>query len=88
MHGAGHPERLRGALPQGEHALPRMLRAGPNVRDQGAKMVSAISSVIDSQDPDEINRILDQIPDPVGTFYRFSIPGSMLHRKQTGTRGR
>lgn len=54
----------------------------PNVTDQGAKMVSAISSVIDSQDPGEINWILDQIPDPVGTFYRFSIPGSMLHRKQ------
>jgi F420-non-reducing hydrogenase small subunit len=60
----------------------------PNVTDQGAKMVSAISSVIDSQDPDEINRILEQIPDPVGTFYRFSIPDSMLHRKQTDTRGR
>jgi F420-non-reducing hydrogenase small subunit len=60
----------------------------PNVIDQGAKMVSAISSVIDSQDPDEINRILDQIPDPVGTFYRFSIPESMLHRKQADTAGR
>jgi F420-non-reducing hydrogenase small subunit len=59
----------------------------PNVTDQGAKMVSAISSVIDSQDPDEINRILEQIPDPVGTFYRFSIPDSMLHRKQSDARG-
>lgn len=57
----------------------------PNVTDQGAKMVSAISSVIDSQDPGEINWILDQIPDPVGTFYRFSIPNSMLHRKQADT---
>ena len=60
----------------------------PNVTDQGAKMVSAISSVIDSQDPDEINRILDQIPDPVGTFYRFSIPESMLHRKQSDSAAR
>ena len=55
--------------------------APPHVLDQGAKMISAISSVIDSQDAVEIGRILDQIPDPVGTFYRFSVPASMLHRR-------
>jgi len=58
--------------------------AAPNVTDQGVKMVSAISSVIDSQDPAEINSILDQIVDPVGTLYRFSVPNSMLFRKQAG----
>lgn len=57
--------------------------AAPNVADQGARMIGALSSVIDSQDPAEINWILDQIPDPVGTFYRFSVPASILHRKQT-----
>ncbi len=54
-----------------------------NVRDQGAKMVSAIASVIDSNDPEEIERIIATIPDPVGTFYRFSLPGSMLRRVQS-----
>jgi F420-non-reducing hydrogenase small subunit len=58
--------------------------AAPNVTDQGVKMVSAISSVIDSQDPSEIDAILDQIADPAGTFYRFSLPNSMLHRRQPG----
>ncbi len=58
--------------------------AAPNVTDQGVKMVSAISSVIDAQDPAEINSILDQILDPVGTLYRFSLPNSMLFRKQAG----
>ena len=53
-----------------------------NVRDQGAKMVSAIASVIDSADPEEIDRIIATIPDPVGTFYRFSLPDSMLRRAQ------
>lgn len=53
----------------------------PNVADQGAKMVSALSSVIDAQDADEIEFILDQIVDPVGTFYRFSVPHSMLRGK-------
>ena len=55
----------------------------PNVMDQGAKMISALASVIDSQDPEEVQRILDQILDPAGTFYRFSVPASLLHRKRT-----
>jgi len=52
----------------------------PNVVDQGAKMVSALSSVIDAHDPLEIERILDQIADPLGTFYRFSLAHSILRR--------
>jgi F420-non-reducing hydrogenase small subunit len=48
--------------------------------DQGAKMISALSSVIDAQNPEEIERILDQIPDPLGTFYRFSLAHSILRR--------
>jgi len=53
-----------------------------NVRDQGAKMISAIASVIDSTDPDEIDRIIATIPDPVGTFYRFTLAESFLRRAQ------
>ncbi|HVN76537.1 MAG TPA: hypothetical protein VMT19_09485 [Thermoanaerobaculaceae bacterium] len=52
------------------------------VRDQGAKMASAIGGVIDSTDPEEIERIIAGIPDLVGTFYRFSLPGSALRRRQ------
>lgn len=54
----------------------------PNVKDQGAKMLSALASVIDATDEDEIRAIIDQIVDPVGTFYRFSLPSSMLRRVQ------
>ncbi len=53
-----------------------------NVRDQGAKMASAIASIIDSTNPEEIESIIDTIPDPIGTFYRFSLPDSMLRRAQ------
>lgn len=53
-----------------------------NIRDQGAKMASALASVIDSIDPLEVEQILDTIADPVGTFYRFSLPSSMLRRAQ------
>lgn len=53
-----------------------------NINDQGAKMVSALASVIDSADPEEIERIIHTIPDPIGTFYRFSMAGSLLRRVQ------
>lgn len=49
-----------------------------DVIDYGARMMTAIASVIDSKDPDEIDAILDGIPDPAGSFYRFSMPHSLL----------
>jgi F420-non-reducing hydrogenase small subunit len=55
----------------------------PGVRDQGAKMISALASVIDSTDEEELRMILEQIVDPVGTFYRFSLPHSLLRRVQS-----
>jgi F420-non-reducing hydrogenase small subunit len=56
----------------------------PNSKDQGTKMIAALASVIDSQDPEEIERILDGIVDPVGTFYRFSMARATLGRVATG----
>lgn len=53
----------------------------PDVPDPGAKMMSAIATMIDANDEEEINRILDDIDDIAGTFYRFSLPSSMLRRK-------
>ena len=44
-------------------------------------MMSAIATMIDYNTPDEIARIVEQIEDPAGTFYRFSLPGSILRRK-------
>ena len=50
-------------------------------------MVSALASVIDSEDPEEIEEILDSVIDPIGTFYRFSLAGSTLRRVQLGGNG-
>ena len=52
------------------------------VADSGAKFVSALASIIDAQDEAEITRIVSQIVDPVGYFYRFSLPASTLKRKR------
>ena len=56
--------------------------APPNVMDQGAKMISALSSVIDATDPEEARKIMETLADPLGTFYRFSMAGSLLRRVQ------
>jgi F420-non-reducing hydrogenase small subunit len=53
------------------------------VVDYGARLMAAFASVIDSNDPDEIDRILDGIPDPAGQFYRFSLAGSLLRSAKT-----
>lgn len=52
-----------------------------DVTDPGAKMLSAIASVIDSNDPEEIDKIIEGIPDPSGTFYRFSLPAAIIRKK-------
>jgi len=62
------------------------------VIDQGAKMLSAIASVINAGDEtmedDElehvIQEVIDTIPDPAGTFYRFSMAHSILRRVKNG----
>ena len=52
----------------------------PHITDPGAKMLSAIGTMIDSDDPEEIKRIVEDVVDPAGTFYRFSVPASILRR--------
>jgi F420-non-reducing hydrogenase small subunit len=48
------------------------------VMDYGARLITAFASVIDAKEPDEIERILDGIPDPTGQVYRFNLAGSLL----------
>lgn len=63
-----------------------------DVEDQGAKMLSAIGSVLDAGDEtmedDELEALIeeavDTIADPSGTFYRFSMAHSILQRVKNG----
>jgi F420-non-reducing hydrogenase small subunit len=52
----------------------------PNVLDQGAKLVSAVASIIDSKDPDEIDAILETLPDFTSFANRYSTASSPLQR--------
>lgn len=52
-----------------------------HVKDYGAKALSSIASLLDSNDAEEIASLAQRIPDPVGTFYRYSLPASLLHHR-------
>ena len=51
------------------------------VVDSGAKFVSALASILDVQSDEDIERITNEIMDPVGYSYRFSLPASILQGK-------
>jgi F420-non-reducing hydrogenase small subunit len=51
------------------------------VNDPGAKMMSAIGSIIDQKEPDEIRHLIDDLADPAGLFYRFSLPASLIRKR-------
>ncbi len=50
------------------------------VRDQGGKLISALASSLAATEEADIDRALSGLPDEVGTFYRYSLPGSLLQR--------
>ena len=58
----------------------------PGVADQGAKLVSAIASIYEAKDEKDIARMVNEVVDPAGTFYRFGMSNSMLKRKRSQKR--
>ncbi|MDQ7792026.1 MAG: oxidoreductase [Desulforudis sp.] len=50
------------------------------VVDMGAKYISALASVVDADSPEEADKIISEVLDPAGTFYRYGLPGSLLRR--------
>ena len=57
------------------------------ITDQGARALSMIASILGVEDEDrmtqeEAQTLIDSIADPAGTFYRFSLPASLLVRRR------
>ena len=52
------------------------------VRDQSAKFLSALASVLDVDDPEEMERLSESIPDVTGLFAMYSLPVSLLKRRK------
>jgi len=57
----------------------------PNEIEQGAAMISALSSLLGVEGEKEKaynpETLIAQIKDPLGTFYRYSLPASVLRRR-------
>jgi len=59
----------------------------PNAPEQGAAMISALASILglegeqEHYSQEEVEKLMSQVKDPVGTFYMYSLPSSILGRK-------
>jgi len=51
------------------------------IKDYGAKILSSIAATVAAKTEKEIDETLAGIPDPVGSFYRYSLPKSLLRRR-------
>lgn len=54
------------------------------VFDQGAKLLSAIGALIDTEEPEGVSQIMDTIVDPAGLSYRFGLANSLLSEIKYG----
>ncbi|MCW4010685.1 MAG: oxidoreductase [Candidatus Bathyarchaeota archaeon] len=61
--------------------------AAPNQPEVGAGMITALASILGlDKEPgqytdEDVDKLMAQIVDPVGTFYMYSLPASILKRK-------
>lgn len=59
--------------------------AAPNMPELGAGMMAALASILGYDEktasPEDVEKLMAQIKDPVGTFYMYSLPASILRRK-------
>jgi len=57
----------------------------PNEPEQGAAMLSALASILgvdeEKEEGYDAEKLINQIKDPVGTFYKYSLPHSIINRK-------
>jgi F420-non-reducing hydrogenase small subunit len=58
----------------------------PNSLDQGAKMISALASVLgidgeEKMSDVEVEKLIEQVVDPVGTFYKYGLPNALINRR-------
>ena len=58
----------------------------PQSLDQGAKMISALASILgiegeEKMSDEEVQALIDQVVDPIGTFYKYCLPTSLINRR-------
>jgi len=58
----------------------------PNALDQGASMISALASILgveteQGMSDEEVDKLIEKVRDVVGTFYKYTLPASLINRK-------
>jgi F420-non-reducing hydrogenase small subunit len=58
----------------------------PNSFDQGAKMISALASILglegeEKMNDEEVDKLIEQVVDVIGTFYKYTLPTSLINRR-------
>jgi F420-non-reducing hydrogenase small subunit len=58
----------------------------PNSLDQGANMISALASILgiegeEKMSDEEVEKLINQVVDPIGTFYKYGLPCALINRK-------
>ena len=58
----------------------------PNSLDQGGKMISALASILglegeERMTDDEVDALIDQVVDPLGTLYKYGLPAALIKRR-------
>ena len=54
---------------------------GAEAKDMGTKFLSAVGSLLDAETEETSARLAGTLVDPLGTFYRFSLPSSILKHR-------
>lgn len=60
--------------------------ATPNSLDQGANMISALASILgiegeEKMSDSQVDALIDQVVDPIGTFYKYGLPCALINRR-------
>lgn len=50
--------------------------------DQGTRMASALGGILEGRSEERIAEVLDGLPDPAGSLYRYSLGSSLLGRRR------
>jgi F420-non-reducing hydrogenase small subunit len=57
-------------------------------KDQGVRMLSALGGILEGETEEEVSKALDGLPDPAGTFYRYSMSSSLLGSRRESNQDR
>jgi len=52
------------------------------VADMGSKYLSAFASLIDAPSMEQAMKVVDELDDPTGYFYRFTTASSLLKKRR------